>query len=384
MSAPLAGLYFHVPFCSRVCPYCDFAVRTGDAARRRRYTDHLLREIELHAGEAVEFDTVYFGGGTPSRLAPEDLGRILVAARRHLRIDQGALVFLEANPEDIDAERLADLRRLGVATLSLGAQSLDADALAFLGRRHTPDDVRRSVALALEAGFHTVAIDLIYGRPGQTVSAWRAELEQALDLGAHHFSCYQLTIHDRTRFGLLARRGSLEPLPRDEQARLFHLTHEFLNDSGMQGYEVSQFAAGPSHRSRHNLKYWDHTPYLGLGPSAHSYRDDRRWWNIRRTDAWQDALREGRSPVADSETLGAGALVLEALMTGLRTYGGVDLVRLRSRWGIDLRTANRRLLERLESDGLLSVVGDRLIPTLAGLALADSIAARFTIPVGAG
>jgi oxygen-independent coproporphyrinogen-3 oxidase len=379
LSEARAGLYLHVPFCRRVCPYCDFAVRTGDRKRRRRYVDHLLLEIGLYAGYPLRFDTIYFGGGTPSLLEVEDLERIVSAARRHLRVEDETGIFLEANPEDVTPSRLAAWRRLGVATLSLGVQSLESGALSFLGRPHGPDDARRSVAQALEAGFHTVSIDLIYGRPGQSSGAWRRELEQALTLGAHHFSCYQLTIHDRTRFGLLEKRGKLTQLSSDEQARLFRTTHELLNASGMQGYEVSQFATGTEHHSRHNLKYWDHTPYLGLGPAAHSFHADRRWWNIRRTDPWQERVREGRRPVDGEETLDTKALVLEALMTGLRTYAGVDLKRLRSRWGPDLLDANLGLVQRLESDGLLALAGGRLVPTLSGLALTDTIAARFEI-----
>lgn len=379
MSAAPAGLYLHVPFCARVCPYCDFAVRTGDRERRRRFVHHLLREIELYAGYPLRFDTIYFGGGTPSRLEPHDLERIVAAARRHLQTAENARIFLEANPEDATPSRLADWRRLGVSTLSLGVQSLDSDALSFLGRRHGPDDARRAVEQARDAGFHTVSIDLIYGLPGQQAPAWQHELERALTLGAHHFSCYQLTIHERTRFALLERRGKLTQLSLDEQARLFRLTHEFLNASGMQGYEVSQFAISPAHRSRHNMKYWDHTPYLGLGPSAHSFHGNRRWWNVRRTDPWQECVRAGRRPVEDAETLDPKALVLEALMTGLRTYAGVDLERMRSRWGVDLLDVNHALVRRLASDGLLVLEGERLVPTLDGLALTDTIAAQFEV-----
>ena len=379
MNEPPAGLYLHVPFCSQVCPYCDFAVRTGDAARRRRFVDHLLQEIELYAGYPLEFDTIYFGGGTPSSLEPADLERIIGAVRRRLNVPDSCRIFLEANPEDADAARLADWKRLGVETLSLGVQSFDAASLKFLGRRHDPQRARQSVEQARQAGFATVAIDLIYGLPGQSAADWRQQLEAALEIGVDHLSCYQLTIHERTRFGLLAKRGKLVQLPQDSQAELFHLTHRFLADAGMQGYEVSQFAAAPEHRSRHNLKYWSHTPYLGLGPSAHSYEGDRRWWNLRRTDDYQDCVRDGRRPVEEEESLDARALVLEALMTGLRTYAGVDLRVVEQRWGIDLLSRNRSLVERLVSGGFAEFDGTRLAPTLDGLAIADSLAPRFDL-----
>lgn len=379
MNEPLAGLYLHVPFCSQVCPYCDFAVRTGDATRRRRYTDHLLREIDLYAGHSLEFDTIYFGGGTPSSLDPGDLGRIIEAVRRQLSVASSFRVFMEANPEDADAARLADWKRLGVETLSLGVQSFDADALNFLGRRHGPERARQSIEQAQETGFATVAIDLIYGLPGQTATDWQRQLETAVELGVDHLSCYQLTIHERTRFGLLAKRGKLTQLPQDDQAELFHRTHRFLADAGLPGYEVSQFAAGAEHRSRHNLKYWNHTPYLGLGPSAHSFEGDRRWWNLRRTDDYQDCVREGRRPVDEEETLDARTLVLEALATGLRTYAGIDMDVVERRWGIDLLARNRGLVERLVEGGFVTLHGSSLVPTLEGLAIADSLAPCFDL-----
>jgi oxygen-independent coproporphyrinogen-3 oxidase len=372
-----AGLYFHIPFCSRICPYCDFAVRTGDRARRRRFVDHLLAEIELHDGQALRFDTIYFGGGTPSSLLPEEIGRILDAVRRRFRFENDVRIFVEVNPEDVTAETATAWRGLGVNTLSLGIQALNADGLKFLGRLHDVDQARHSVDLARDAGFDTVAIDLIYGLPGQTASDWRAELDRALALPAQHFSCYQLTIHPRTRFSLLEKRGELTQLPEDEQGELFRLTHGHLNEAGMQGYEVSQFARAPEHRSRHNLKYWTHTPYLGLGPAAHSFHERTRWWNHRRTDPWQEAVLQGVLPVEGEERLDTRALILEVLMTGFRTYEGVDLSGLRSRWGVDLHATDPALINRLHSEGLISRADDCLIPTLEGLAVADSIALMF-------
>jgi oxygen-independent coproporphyrinogen-3 oxidase len=372
-----AGLYFHIPFCSRICPYCDFAVRTGNRARRRQFADHLLTEIDLHDGQTLRFDTIYFGGGTPSSLLPEELGRILDAVRRRFRLEGDVRIFVEVNPEDVTAETATAWRGLGVHTLSLGIQALNGDGLKFLGRLHDVDQARHSVDLARDAGFDTVAIDLIYGLPGQTASDWRAELDRALALPAQHFSCYQLTIHPRTRFSLLEKRGELTQLPVDEQGELFRLTHRYLNDAGMQGYEVSQFARAPAHRSRHNLKYWNHTPYLGLGPAAHSFHERRRWWNYRRTNPWQEAVLQGKLPVEGEERLDTRALVLEALMTGFRTYAGVDLSGIRSRWGVDLQVTDSALINRLHSEGLLSLADDRLVPTLEGLALADSISPMF-------
>ena len=374
-----AGFYLHVPFCTRICPYCDFAVRTGDRERRRAFVEHLLAEIDLHADSTLEFDTLYFGGGTPSCLEPEDLARIVHRARARLHMAGDTRIFLEANPEDVSPESVAAWRRLGVDTLSLGIQALNRAGLEFLGRLHDPEAARRSMALSREAGFRTVSLDLIYGLPGQSTADWKDELDRALALQPDHISCYQLTVHTGTRFGAMEKRGTLTQLPRDAQGELFHLTHQHLNASGMQGYEVSQFAAAVKHRSRHNQKYWDHSPYLGLGPSAHSHAEDRRWWNFRSTDTWQQKVAEGVRPVEEMETLDAQALTLEALMTGLRTYAGVDLEQIRRRWGVDLRATNADLIQRLAAEGLVTERGDRLRPTRDGLAVADSLVRSFDI-----
>lgn len=374
-----AGLYLHLPFCSRICPYCDFAVRTGRPERKERFVQGLLAEIGLNAGYPGRFDTVYLGGGTPSSLAPAQLERILAAVGRELSLADRASVFFEANPEDVDREALKAWRALGVGTLSLGIQSFDDPALVFLGRRHDGDAARRSVRLARETGFETVSLDLIYGLPGQSLAEWRRDLEEAVRLAPDHLSCYQLTVHEGTYFGRLKARGRLSEASNERQAELFEFTHRFLAEAGYPGYEVSNFARSVEHQSRHNQKYWQHAPYLGLGPSAHSLAGNRRWWNLRGLDAWQDRVSAGQPPVEASETLGPRELALEALMLGLRTYAGVDFRVLRARLGTDLLQLNRELVDRLLAERLLTLSGDRLQPTLTGLAVADRLAACFDL-----
>jgi oxygen-independent coproporphyrinogen-3 oxidase len=373
-----AGLYLHIPFCSAICPYCDFAVLTGGPERRERFTDHLVSEIELWSDDAGSFrgmDTVYFGGGTPSALSPEQLGRIIESARVSLPVREDAWIFLEANPEDVTPESVRAWRELGVRTLSLGIQSFDAEALAFLGRRHSPEQARRSVELARAGGFHTVAFDLIYGLPGQTVEDWRRTLETAAALGPDHLSCYQLTIHEGTPFGFRLARGKMTEAPEETQADLFLLTHTFLRDAGLPGYEVSNFARSPEHQSRHNRKYWDHTPYLGVGPSAHSFSEHRRWWNERKINPYEARIDAGERPVAGSEELTSEDLALEALMLGLRTAEGIDLERFRQCYGVDL-------VMQGQLEGLLKAEDGRLVPTLEGWAVADTLARSFEIIPG--
>jgi oxygen-independent coproporphyrinogen-3 oxidase len=359
---------------------------------RPRFVSRLVEEVALAAREWRDprpFDTVYFGGGTPSQLSAEELGRVLEACRADLAFET-PWVFLEANPEDVTAEACAAWRALGVRTLSLGVQSFSDEALRFLGRRHTGRQARAAVETALAAGFDTVSIDLIYGLRGQTAEDWRRELEAAVALAPQHLSCYQLTIHAGTPFGVQAKRGQLAELPEDDQAALFELTHRFLADAGWPAYEVSNFARGPSHQSRHNRKYWDHTPYLGLGPSAHSLAGAdgsspaRRWWNERGTPRWEKRLAAGERPIEGQELLGPKDLAAEALLLGLRTTAGIDLEGMRARYGVDLLAVNDTLVARLVDEGRIVVRaepdgGRSLVPTLSGMAVADGLAAAFDL-----
>jgi oxygen-independent coproporphyrinogen-3 oxidase len=379
----LAGLYVHVPFCSAICPYCDFAVLVGTDAKRQAFVHSLSDEISLRADEIRALgaiDTVYFGGGTPSLLPRGDLESILDAIRQTATLAADTRVFLEANPEDVDEARLTSWRALGIHTLTLGVQALDDDALRFLGRRHNAADARRAVRLALEAGFETVSFDLIYGLPGQSVQRWRRTLDQAVELGPQHLSCYQLTIEPRTFFARAVDQGTLVPVVESIQAELFRCTHEHLRAHGYSPYEVSNFARGHQHRSRHNQKYWHHVPYVGLGPSAHSFDGRSRSWNERHLARWQQRLRAGDTAIAGCETLGPHGLALEIVMLGLRTTAGIDLGHCQRRFGFDLAAGNRGRIDRWVADGLLIREGDRLRPTLSGLAVADTLASTWQLP----
>ena len=375
------GIYVHVPFCSAICPYCDFAVTTPGGGRRRRYLPALLAELDLVAADPWRgapapgpADTLYLGGGTPSLLEPDELGRILEALAARLELVAEPWLGLEANPEDVTPARLAAWRRLGVRFVSLGIQSFDDASLAFLGRRHTARQARDAVEAALTAGIQTVSVDLINGLPGQSPARWRRELEAAAALRPHHLSCYQLTVERGTPFAARRRDGRLRELADDAQGELFRLTHSWLAEHGFEPYEACNFAAGAEHRSRHNPKYWRHLPYLGLGPSAHSFDGRRRWWNHRQIGPWAEAAAAGRRPLEHEERLTPAQLALEELMLALRTVEGVDLAGFRQRHGIDLLAANRAAVAAYRDAGLMAVEGRRLRATAAGLAVADGLA----------
>jgi oxygen-independent coproporphyrinogen-3 oxidase len=375
------GLYLHLPFCTSICPYCDFAVLIGYQERRTGFVEALTSEIRQHRDEPqLTFDTIYVGGGTPSSIAADQLEQILTTISRELSLSPDPWLYLEANPEDVTPENIRAWWALGFRTISIGVQSLDDDVLRSLGRRHTAAQAQASIELSRRAGFHTVSIDLIYGFPGHKPRDWQRQLNQAITLAPDHLSCYQLTIHRQTVLGRRQQRGELNELPEPVQAELFLLTHNLLNDAGFQGYEVSSFAAAPSHRSHHNCKYWNHTSYLGLGPSAHSFDSNRRWWNLRKLRHYQAAIAAGRRPRAGEEELSPEELVLEEVMLGMRTYAGVDTGRVRDRYGIDLLAANTEVISRLSQTGLLEQHGPRLTPTIAGLAVADTLAREIVIP----
>jgi oxygen-independent coproporphyrinogen-3 oxidase len=367
-----AGLYLHVPFCSAVCPYCDFAVVPADASRSARYVQALLAELALLGEEELSFDTIYFGGGTPSALSRADLESILDASRRSLAVEEDAWLALEANPEDVDAVALEGWRGLGVNMLSLGVQSFQAGELRFLGRRHSPAEGERAVREALAAGFDIVSADLIFGLPGQEPESLRDSIRRLVELDPQHVSCYQLTVHEGTPFHRRRQQGRLLELGESRQGELFELVHSELAAAGYSAYEVSNFAKTEDSRSRHNQKYWDHSSYLGAGLAAHSFSGCRRWWNEPDLERYCSRLERGERPLAGSEELDSSELALEAVMLGLRRSCGLDLERLRADYGIHLLERNAAIIEGYVEDGL-AVVDGCLRLTPRGLAVADAV-----------
>lgn len=385
------GLYLHVPFCSAICPYCDFAVQTGGPRRRALFLEALLAEVELWRADplltawreaSTPIDTVYWGGGTPSILGEDALETVFQALSRHLPLAEDPWILFEANPEDVTPDNLALWRRLGVRMLSLGVQSFQGDNLAFLGRRHDPQQARESVEAAQAAGFATVSLDLIYGLPEQTPESWRRDLETAVALSPDHLSCYQLTIHEGTRFGTLAARGELAEAPEPVQADLFLFTHRFLADTGYPGYEVSNFARASEHRSRHNVKYWHHVPYLGLGPSSHSFGGlqgegetlhGERWWNERTLTRWSERILAGERPTAGRERLDREDLALEALGLALRTREGIDRRAVELRYGRDPGADATAVAQLVRGGYLEDDTSTHLRPTIEGLSVADAV-----------
>ena len=321
-----------------------------------------------------EFDTLHIGGGTPSVLPPDDLARLIDNLRAAFTITPTAEVTVEVNPGDIDRDYLRGMRAAGVNRLTIGCQSFDDRALAFLGRRHTARQAREAVEMAREVGFDNIGIDLISGIPGQSVADWQVVLAATLGLRPDHLSCYQLTIEEGTPFAGRCRSGEIA-LPDDTiQADLFFATSRILEENGFIQYEVSNFARRCEAESRHNKKYWDHTPYLGLGPAAHSFDGRRRSWNVRSVETYVSEVAAGRLPVAASELLTPDQLRMEALFLGFRTKQGVNLEDFRRQFSQDLLVEKAGILKRLGEEGLVEIRDGFLRPTRAGMAVADSLA----------
>jgi putative oxygen-independent coproporphyrinogen III oxidase len=365
-----AGLYVHTPFCRSKCPYCDF-YSINDDSLIPGYLAALDTEARLYRDQFPAFDSLYLGGGTPSWLSDAHLAELMTNLRRYFALAPDSEVTLEANPDDITAHKLAVFRDLGVNRLSLGVQSFNEAELRFLGRRHTARQTLRVLDLIRAAGFTNLGLDLIYGLPGQTMAAWVKTLETALNFAPEHLSCYQLTLADDTPMGRMGAAGQVRLPDEETQREFFLLTAQFLKERGYRHYEVANFAREEGFRCRHNLKYWTHLPYLGLGPAAHSFQGGRRWWNVASVENYCAALNAGRPPLAGAETLTPAQIRLETLYLGFRTQEGVSLAAIRE------QPHGERILRELRQAGLVRVRRHRVMATASGLVVADRLPLWF-------
>jgi oxygen-independent coproporphyrinogen III oxidase len=359
-----SGLYVHVPFCRTKCIYCDF-YSTTQTGLVDGWFEALEQEILLRKQAATRFDSLYIGGGTPTVLGCDGLARLFAILRDHFTFLEDIEITVEANPDDASDVLLARLKSLGVNRLSFGVQSFEDKELTFLKRRHDSAGAQAALEAARREGFSNIGIDLIYGLPGQTKKGWLGTLERALSFSPAHLSCYQLTVEGKTPLALLAESGRVT-LPGDEKERsLFLLTSRHLEARGFVHYEVSNFASSEDFLCRHNEKYWSHVPYLGLGPSAHSFDGARRWWNHRTLERYCRALGKGEAPVEDSEVLTPDQIELERCYLGLRTRRGVALE--------DLPERSMPMVRQLRKARLVRLCGNRLIPSNRGFLVADSL-----------
>jgi len=329
--------------------------------------------MKRYRGAFGTFDTVYLGGGTPSLLRPEELELIFQAMHDHFDVSAGSEITLEMNPGDLKTGYFRALRTLGVTRLNIGVQSFYPPALAFLGRRHSVQDSKAAIKAARAAGFDNLGLDLIYGIPAMPIPAWTETLKTALFFEPEHLSCYELSLSAGTPLGQALHEKSFSLPDEHLMFDLFMMTADLLEAEGYIHYEVSNYARDASWVSCHNLKYWDHSPFLGLGPGAHSYQDRTRWWNHRSVLRYAGALDEGEMPVEGKERLSEEDLLLETLFLGLRTRRGIDLRLLRDRSRVDLEKEKKETLRSLEAGGFIFIQDGHLIPTRRGYAAADRL-----------
>jgi oxygen-independent coproporphyrinogen-3 oxidase len=361
---PLA-LYVHWPFCVSKCPYCDFNSHVRASIDQDQWRDALLadlaHEARLLPGRILT--SIFFGGGTPSLMDPATVAAVIGAARQHWRADDDLEVTLEANPNSVEAARFADLAAAGVNRLSLGLQSFDDRALAFLGRAHSASEGLRALEIAQQR-FDRVSFDLIYALPGDNETSWAATLDRAIALGTEHLSLYQLTIEPGTRFAALEAAGKLDAIETDLAASLYELTAERTAAAGIPTYEISNHARLGA-ESRHNLTYWRYGDYAGVGPGAHGRRSGQRTVRHRKPENFLSGLARNGHGLAEEQALTPVEAADEALVMGLRLAEGIDAARLAERFGFSA-IIDWSAVDRLAASGHLTRSGTRITATPAG------------------
>lgn len=320
-------LYVHVPFCARRCSYCDFSIAVRREVPVADYIRGVMRELDMRyppTGEPWVLDTLYFGGGTPSRLGGDGLAELIARIRERVVLAPGAEVTLEANPEDVTPAALAAWAAAGANRLSLGSQSFDEDVLAWMHRTHRALAIGDAVRAARDGGITNVSLDLIFALPPEIPRDWTADLERAIALDPAHVSLYGLTVEPQTPLARWLERGTAHEAEESRYEREFLEAHDRLRAAGYEHYEVSNFAR-PGFRSRHNSAYWANVPYAGVGPAAHEFTGTVRRWNIGPFAEWQRRVDAGASPVEDEESLTAENRLTEQVYLGLRTDAGLAL-----------------------------------------------------------
>ena len=380
----MASLYLHIPFCEHKCIYCDFySIAPAEThenydALVNRFLTGLDREIDLRAQDPTyqtTYETIFFGGGTPSLLSPSAVGQILDRMSKGFSISENAEVTLETNPGTVDLGKLKEFKTAGINRISFGIQSFHERDLKFLTRIHDAGQAKENVRNAFKAGFDNVSFDLIFALPGQSEEDWNSNLHQALELSPTHISCYSLIVEPNTPLKRMVESKQVTPLSVEEDAAMYELTMQTLSDGGFEQYEISNFAK-PGFKCRHNENYWNHENYLSFGPSAHSFWNGKRWWNLSNVVGYSDSIQKGSLPVAGEETLSQNQWFDETIFLGLRSEG-IHLASFQQRFHKDLFEQFKSLIDGLLHDNLARIEQNRLRLTSKGYLLCDEICRSF-------
>ena len=371
----VSGLYFHIPFCRKACVYCDFHFSTSMGTKERVLAAMRI-ELGSRLGElnGAVLGSVYFGGGTPSLLSPEELSLLLEDARSLAKVDSDAEITIEANPDDISEDVLAAWRAIGNTRVSLGVQSFPVDRLQWMGRAHNALQSLRAIEQVANAGFASWTIDLIYGLPGMSLAEWDEQLTIALDHGMPHLSAYCLTVEARTALYKQVQTGRIIPANDEEQATQFEHGIARVAGAGLIQYEISNFGK-EGHFAKHNTSYWQGVPYLGIGPSAHSFNGAKRRWNVANNMRYALGV-ESKTHFWEEELLTPAQRINERLLTGLRTMWGVEISAL----GGKFREVNAKTIDRYLALEELQEINGHLILTPKGKNFADRIASDLFMP----
>jgi oxygen-independent coproporphyrinogen-3 oxidase len=373
----MAGIYIHIPFCRKACHYCNFHFSTS-LQNAPVVLKAIEKEIEMRSAEVEEpIKTIYFGGGTPSLIDTNAIGSILAQVSKYFTIHTDAEITLEANPDDITVEKANDWKSIGINRFSIGIQSFADEYLVWMNRAHDAKQSFAAIDIIRETGFENFSIDLIYGTPGQSTGGWINDLQTALDLKIPHLSCYALTVEEKTALHHLIEKGDKENVNPEEQAERFELLMKLTSDAGYHHYEISNFAL-PGYESKHNSAYWEGVPYIGIGPSAHSYDGIKRKWNIANNIIYTKAILDN-TPLLEEEILSKKDRFNEYCMTAIRRSKGIEKQKIISLGGTEgLSSINKLILPYIQSKKVIEDENSWKL-TNEGKFFADGIAASLFI-----
>ena len=371
-------LYLHIPFCHQACHYCDFHFSTN-VALKSDLVHAICQEIALQKEYlgSKNLKTIYFGGGTPSLLLADELEKILNTIHQNFSVENEAEITLEANPEDLTPSYLAAIKSLGVNRLSIGIQSFREENLRFLNRNHSSAQAITCISQAQDIGIDNISIDIIYGIPGNNLHDLALDIYKAVDTQVNHISAYSLTIEPKTVFGQQKKKGFFKELPESMQSQKFSFTRNLLAENGFEAYETSNFAKN-EHYSKHNTSYWNQESYLGIGPSAHSFNQNSRQWNVAKNGVYIKAINEGVIP-AEIEILTEANKINEYIMTRLRTQWGIEWSKIEQTFAQLNAEIPLDLIKNWQKNDWAHVSKGHLILTETGALMADKLAADLFI-----
>lgn len=375
------GVYIHIPFCHQICNYCDFNKVFFHNQPVDEYIEAVGKEIAMAVNNMPEqfekIETIYLGGGTPTALSPNQISRLLELIAKHLNID--VIEFTaEANPDELTIEKLRALKNGGVNRLSLGVQSFDQQLLQKLGRTHTNDDVYKAIDNAIAVGFQNINIDLMYGLPGQSIELWEDTLEKALLLNLPHYSAYSLIVEPKTIFYIQFSKGMLHLPPEEQEAKMYDLLMERMEDSGLSQYEISNFAK-EGFQSLHNKIYWDNDEYAGFGAGAHGYMNGIRYSNYGPIKKYLQSIHMGQLPILHRHQVSINEKCEEEMFLGLRKNEGVSYQQFEKKIGFSLNEKYGEIISKLMDDGLVMEEEGRVKLTRKGRFLGNEVFQQFLL-----